>query len=163
MLDASMAERFEHAFARGDVCAAAIFTLPDSGQKLLASYNFFAYHSTVINDHIEFSFPAEQYCYSYATFTHPDHRGNKIAPSLWTYASQVMQQEVPSIFYISMTNLPSIKAGYEHRTKLGFAGFRLNQKAGAKEEVRIFNSPGCRRHRVGFQLRQISPQGEANY
>ena len=137
---------YRWAFARGDLCIA---TLLDGK---VVGYNFTTRHPTRVHDGLEFYFD-DRFAYSFASFTDPAHRGRKLERERWKVARDEMTarngSEVPSIWYINVTNLESLAAnrhsGVENVLH-GYAGF-----------IRLFGrwftlaSPGCRRAAAGFR------------
>ncbi|MEM7097496.1 MAG: hypothetical protein AAF541_04490 [Pseudomonadota bacterium] len=142
------AARFRTAFEKGDVCAGAIVTDPETGREDLAAYNMYSLSRTHVDDQIDFEFPENAFCYSYGTFTFEGHRGKRVAPSVWSFARDQRYSkdiEPTLIFYIAMTNLSSLKAGDGKRKVLGYCAFKPG-----RDRAFIFNSPACKRQRVGF-------------
>jgi len=110
----------EEALAKGDRC----YAIWD--QETLASYGWYAYQPTAVNDDLTLSFdPA--YVYMYKGFTHPRYRGQRlhaIGMSL-ALASSLQQGFRGLLSYVESNNFASLKScyrmGYRDAGWIGFA------------------------------------------
>ena len=101
-------------------------------------------------DHV-FCFP-RQFVYSYASMTAPSHRGNKLERERWKAGRAARKvalgADIPSIWYINVTNLES-RAAHEHAGPT----WRFHGYTGYVElfgSCYVFSSRRCRRIGVGF-------------
>ncbi|MEQ8204865.1 MAG: hypothetical protein RIA65_01725 [Woeseia sp.] len=131
-----------NAFDRGDRCFANLF------ESQLVGYQFYAARSTTVRGGLEFEFP-DSMTYAYASFTHEDHRGKKLARSRANarrYADQAEGVQRKVIWYISVDNLPSLavsrRLDAEH---LGYVGY---VKIGRR--FFCYASPACKRAGVSL-------------
>ncbi len=132
------------AFDRGDRCFANLL------DSRVVGYTFDAKKSTVIRPGLAFEFP-DTLTYAYASFTHPHHRGRRLAKSRTNarrHADRAQGIEREVVWYVSVDNLASRAADRRIRTRqIGYIGY-----------VRIggrffcYASPGCNRAGVSLIL-----------
>ncbi len=130
------------AFDRKDRCFANLL------DSQLVGYQFYAGRSTKVRTGLAFEFP-DNMTYAYASFTHPDHRGQGLAKSRANARrradqSKGIQRKV--IWYISVDNLPSRAVSRRLQCELvGYVGF-----VRVKEQYFCFASPECKRFGVAL-------------
>ena len=139
----------DFAFARGDHCVVSV--CEKTGES--AGFIFYSAAPTLVNEFVEFTFPADQFTYSFAAFTPQAHRGKRIAPSRWGYYTQWRERtgRAPRVIrYIDVDNFSSILSGGEKPKFIkGYTGYLRLGKF-----VWCWSSPVCKAHNVGFRKRR---------
>lgn len=134
-----LGERHERpwAFDREDRCFANFL------DSQLVGYQFYAKRITVIRSGLAFGFP-DTLTYAYASFTHRDHRGRRLAKSRSNarrHADRAQGAEREVVWYVSVDNLGSRAVTRHFRSRLiGYIGY---VKIG--ERFFCYASPGCKR------------------
>ena len=127
-------------FERGDICVANFY------EDLIVGFGFNSRLSTRVNERIDFDFP-QSYVYGFGDYTHPDHRGKRLARDRWKVLRETHNAEgsdPPTIFYVNLGNIESLRAnlstpeiisnrliGYTAHIKIGDRSFCWNS-AGTK-------------------------------
>lgn len=138
-----------NAFVRRDRCFANLL------DSQLVGYQFYAGRSTVVRSGLEFAFP-DTLTYAYASFTHPDHRGKRLArarANARRCADQAAGIQRNVVWYISVDNLPSLAVSRRlNADHLGYVAYLRIRK-----RYYCYASPAC--VRAGVSL--ISTGGQA--
>lgn len=114
----------------------------------LVGYQFYATRLTMIRPGLAFAFP-DTLTYAYSSYTHPDHRGKRLAKSRANVRRQTdraegVEREV--MWYVSADNLASRAANRRIRSALiGYVGYVKIGKT-----FRCYASPGCKRARLSL-------------
>ncbi len=130
------------AFDREDRCFANML------DSQLVGYQFYAARYTVVRPNLAFAFP-DTLAYAYASFTHPDHRGRRLAKSRANARRQAdeaqgIRREV--VWYVSVDNLASRAVSRKLRSNLlGYLGY-----VKIRNRFFCFASPGCKRAGVSL-------------
>ncbi len=111
-------------FERGDTCVANFY------QKVIVGFGFSTKHSTRVSDRVEFVFPGI-YVYSFSDYTHPDHRGKRLARERWKVSrrNRIADGSDPqTIYYRNLANLQSLRAnlsvpGQAPNIPLGYSAY----------------------------------------
>jgi len=130
------------AFEREDRCFANLL------DSQLVGYQFYAGRSTIVRSGLKFEFP-ETLTYAYASFTHEDHRGKKLARSRANarrHADQAEGIQRKVIWYISVDNLPSLAVS--RRLNAEHLGYVAYVKIG--QRFFCYASPACKRAGVSL-------------
>jgi len=109
----------------------------------LVGYQFYANRITMIRPGLAFGIP-DALTYAYGSFTHPDHRGRRLAKSRanarrLSDRAQGIEREV--VWYVSVGNLSSRAAN--RRIQLNLIGYVGYIKIGGR--FYCYASPGCKR------------------
>ena len=108
------------AFERGDRCFANLL------DSRLVGYQFYARKVTEIRPGLTFEFP-DTLTYGYASYTHPHHRGRRLAKSRTNarrYADLAQDIERDVVLYVSVDNLASRAATRRTGSRLiGYVGY----------------------------------------
>lgn len=130
------------AFDREDRCFANLL------DSRLVGYQFYANQSTTIRAGLEFGFP-DSLTYVYASFTHSDHRGQRLAQSradARRHADQAQGIEREVVWYVSVDNLAARAANRRIRPrKIGYIGY-----VRIRGRFFCYASPGCKRAGVSL-------------
>ena len=134
------------AFDRGDRCFANLL------DSRLVGYQFYAQQFTIIRAGLTFGFP-DSLTYAYASFTHQDHRGRRLAQSRTNarrHADRAQGIERDVVWYVSVDNLASRAANRRIQPRqLGYIGYvRIGRR------FLCYASTGCKR--AGVSLVSIS-------
>lgn len=125
------------AFDRGDRCFANLL------DSRLVGYQFYARSFTIVRPGLSFRFP-DVLTYAYASFTHPDHRGRRLAESRTNarrHADRAQGIERQVVWFVSVDNLASRAVSRRFRKKLiGYIGY---VKIG--DQLFCYESSGCKR------------------
>ena len=125
------------AFARGDRCFANVL----DGQ--IVGYTFYGSQPTPVRPGLTFHFP-EGMLYMYASYTHPAHRGMRLALARSNARRLVDASRGPParvIWYVAVDNSASrASAQPAGPSLLGYVGY-----VGLGNRLACFASPGCRR------------------
>ncbi len=132
---------YEWAFERGDLCIASLF----DGQ--VVGWDFSTYTSTRVNSHIDFRVP-EGYEYGYGNFTHPDHRGRKLADMRAARWEGLLDEYESSVWYVNRRNERSLKVFGEPAEGVELIGWTAY--IGFFSCYLAFSSKSCRNLGVGF-------------
>ena len=131
-----------NAFERDDRCFANLL------DSQLVGYQFYAGRSTIVRKGLLFEFP-DTLAYAYASFTHPDHRGLRLAKARANarrHADQARGIQRNVVWYISVDNLPSRAVSQRLQCELaGYVGF-----VRIRERYFCYASPGCKRAAVSL-------------
>jgi hypothetical protein len=125
------------AFDRGDRCFANLL------DSRVVGYQFYAQNSTRIRPGLAFEFPL-RFTYSYASFTHADHRGKRLAKfraNARRNADEAAGIRREVVWYVSVDNYNSRSVSRHFQsTLLGYAAF---VKIGKK--YLCYMSRGCKK------------------
>jgi hypothetical protein len=147
-LDAEAHER-TWAFERGDRCYANLL------EGRLVGYTFFATRPTLHRPGLLIAFP-EGLTYAYASYTHPEHRGMKLAAAR-SITRRVRDQaegiQRRVVWAISLDNSSSLAASGPHRPKpLGYLGYL---KLGSR--YLCVASPACKKAGIYLVPMAVAP------
>lgn len=96
---------YRWAFERGDTCSASLL-----GDEVVG-YTFYSSLPTRVRNGIAFTFPPEQYVYSFASATAPSHRGKRLDRDRWKVARRhrnaATGRDPRTIWYVNIANLES--------------------------------------------------------
>lgn len=130
------------AFERGDRCFANLL------DSRLVGYQFYARKFTTAAPGLEFRFP-DSMTYGYASFTHPDHRGRRLAElrsNARRRADRVQGIKRDIVGFVSVDNLASLAVSRRFRSGLiGYVGY---VKIGTR--YFCYASRGCKRAKVSL-------------
>jgi hypothetical protein len=137
------------AFERGDRCFANFY------HDDIVGYTFYGRHPTRVRPGLVFRFP-EGMLYTYASYTHPDHRGRALAgarANARRLADGAAALHTRVVWYISIDNSDSLASAKSWGPGLlGYVGY-----VRARGRFHCFASPSCRR--LGIELAEDPSAG----
>ena len=136
---------YRWAFERGDSCMANLH-----GDHIVG-WEFATRHPTRVRPGVEFVFP-DDLGYSYASFTHPDHRGQRLADARTRQWSADDDSDYGDwVWYINVANLESLAVFGDDAPGVALVGHSVYVLLGRR--CWCFASRPCRQLGTGFRSR----------
>lgn len=141
-----MTSNYDWAFERGDQCVANV------RNGVIVGFGFSTQMPTRVTDRVEIFFP--QWCrYSYASFTAPSYRGQKLARDRWpagrALSTAKLGFEPREVYYHNVANSETLKSDVADGTASIRLGYGLWAHIGSYTVC--WNSPAAKRNGIGFR------------